>query len=127
MKKTAGFIIFFLFLNGCTAQRMDQDLAIANPIHSSEYKKIGDIFEVSLPINKTSGYVWKFSMSNPNVLQLINSSATNAKSDNKMGGSDVVVWKFQAINAGKVIINFDYLREWENRPNKTEKFEVNVN
>ncbi len=80
--------------------------------------------------NLSTGFSWRVSDSNPDVLQSGGppTYSENASETPKVGEPGVYIYNFTAKNAGQADVTFDYLREWETLtpPAKTLTFHVTV-
>jgi len=77
----------------------------------------GDLVQVALPGNPTTGYSWSVTMSNKDdtVLQQQGDPVYVQQSTDPslVGGGGTFTFTFKAVGPGQVILNFGYARPWE--------------
>ena len=96
--------------------------------------KEGQVFQVTLAANHTTGYKWVLAkMPDAKVVKLVNSEYVPAKPQTPDGKAPVgaggqEVWTFQAAGPGRAMIVLNYARPWEKdkQPAKSRSLEVEV-
>jgi inhibitor of cysteine peptidase len=94
----------------------------------------GQVFQVTLAANHTTGYKWMLAkMPDAKVVKLVNSEYVPAKPqapDGKapVGAGGEELWTFQAVGPGRAMIVLNYARPWEKdkKPAKSRSLEVEV-
>lgn len=94
----------------------------------------GQVFQVTLAANHTTGYKWMLAEApNPKVVKLVTSNFVLDKAEGpdgkpRMGVGGHELWTFQAVGPGRVMIVLHYLRTWEKdkKPAKIRSLEVEV-
>ncbi|MCB2190963.1 MAG: protease inhibitor I42 family protein [Deltaproteobacteria bacterium] len=105
----------------------------AGPTQTLVVKK-GQVFQVSLEANHTTGYKWMLAkVPNSKVVKLVTNNYQQAKAkspDGKplVGAGGHETWTFKAMGPGKAMIVLNYARPWEKdkEPAKTRSLEVEV-
>ncbi|MBU0651005.1 protease inhibitor I42 family protein [bacterium] len=91
--------------------------------------KVGDVFEVKLESNPSTGYTWAPYYAEERIsLDGIEYQPNN--SDEKIVGSGgVTVFKFKALKSSKTVMTFKYFRPWlgEESAVKIKKYKVYIN
>ena len=77
----------------------------------SLFVKGGDIVNVSIPENPTTGYRWAVDTVDASVLRLLNSTFSTS-SGLAIGGGGTRTMTFQAVGPGSTSINLKLWREW---------------
>ncbi len=97
--------------------------------------KVGEVMEVRLDANHTTGYSWVLAPMADSVPASHAVLASEGKvqyledsTENKVGVGGVEVWRFRALRAGKELLQFEYRRPWEKTAPaaKTVKFSITV-
>lgn len=86
--------------------------------------KYGEIFEISLPSNPTTGYEWNVILS-PGLLKINEKYDTNCK-QNMVGCGGVKIWTLRAVRSGKESFNGSYKRSWEAFPAEVVNYNITV-
>jgi inhibitor of cysteine peptidase len=118
----AGLMVYM----GCARQQ--ETLATdPNTITGNISAKVGESFNITLPSNLTTGYSWRMDELKPGVVKFDDSDykPTNT-AQGVVGSGGEEIFKFTAVGAGRVEINFEYVRPWEVGipPVKKARFEV---
>jgi inhibitor of cysteine peptidase len=85
--------------------------------------KFGDIFNLSLDSNPSTGYRWEIHF-DTNFLKLEETYFTPANS--KLGGGGKEYFSFLPLRYGKTTITMLYKRNWEKIEIKKEKFLIEI-
>lgn len=85
----------------------------------------GQVVEVSLPSNPTTGYQWAV-RGDPAPLVLVKSDFVAAQSDGRMGAGGTQKLRFKAAAAGTSEIVLDYKRPWEKDTPPAKTFTVKI-
>jgi predicted secreted protein len=76
---------------------------------------VGDVLEVRLDANHTTGYNWiVVPVVNPVLMRQGSAKYEEHPSGGKTAVGGVEVWRFKAMKAGKQGLQFEYRRPWEN-------------
>ena len=87
--------------------------------------KTGDILEVHLRSNPTTGYLWYVHPKSTPLLKLIGQSQTKAAQPG-VGRPIFQIFQFQAVGAGDGILLLHYIRSWEKPLPAEEQFDLHV-
>jgi inhibitor of cysteine peptidase len=85
---------------------------------------IGEIFEIRLPENPTTGFQWSLKSSGEPVCVPLGNVFEPTNGPPGHGGSHY--WRFQAAQVGQVNIELVYQRPWERDEKHGEKFTLHV-
>jgi predicted secreted protein len=85
----------------------------------------GDILEVHLKSNPTTGYMWYVHPKSTPLLKLIGQSQTQAPQPG-VGRPIFQIFSFQAVAAGKGVLLLHYVRSWEKPVPAEEQFDLRV-
>lgn len=89
--------------------------------------QVGDILEIALKENPTTGYVWKLNGDGSPVLKLENQSyQPNAVSNGMAGSGGTIIYTFKAASPGKAKVKLVCSRPWENKPIDNASFNITV-
>ncbi|MBU2519543.1 MAG: protease inhibitor I42 family protein [Proteobacteria bacterium] len=94
----------------------------------------GQVFQVTLAANHTTGYKWMLAKApDAKVVKLVTNNYVPDKAEGpdgkrRMGVGGHEVWTFQAMGQGRALISLLYLQPWEKdkKPAKTRSLEVEV-
>jgi predicted secreted protein len=87
--------------------------------------KTGDILEVHLRSNPTTGYMWYVHPKSTPLLKLIGQSQTQAAQPG-VGRPIFQIFQFQAVGAGDGVLLLHYIRTWEKPLPAEEQFDLHV-
>jgi predicted secreted protein len=87
--------------------------------------KPGDILEVHLKSNSTTGYMWYVHPKSTTRLKLIGQSQTQAQQPG-VGRPIFQIFRFQAVAVGDGVLLLHYIRAWEKPLPMEEQFELHV-
>lgn len=73
---------------------------------------IGDIGQVRLSGNPTTGYSWHYTISDSSILELSSERYQSQAEDGEAGAGWAYIWDFRALKAGTTTITFKYYRDW---------------
>ena len=99
---------------------------------STQQLKLGEVMEITLESNQSTGYSWFASVSNPDVLAQMGEpeyiEPTQSSSTMILGAPGTETFMFQGTDAGSATITLDYKRPWEKdvAPEKTITITVEV-
>lgn len=90
----------------------------------------GDVLEVRLPGNRTTGYLWEMNLpkSGKHPLTLVEQGTVGVEGSDgspKVGAPGLERFLFKAIHTGKQVLLFRYRRPWEKQP-PARTFELRV-
>ena len=85
--------------------------------------KLGDVFEVSLDSNPSTGYQWDVDFDS-DFLKIKEKSYMPLSP--KLGGGGKEHFSFLSLKHGKTTITLQYKRSWEEKVIKKEKFEIEI-
>ena len=84
---------------------------------------VGEIIEVRLPENRTTGFQWVVESSAKGVLSLI---SEEMEPGSKIGEPGVHRWHFRTERAGSDRIELSYRRPWERKEKPQRSFALDV-
>ena len=87
--------------------------------------EVGDILEVVLPANPSTGYMWEAGFYNQTVLKP-NGEPEFSSSSAKLGAQGSQKLHFEAIGEGETELVLVYRRSFENEGRNPQTFQVNV-
>ena len=87
--------------------------------------KTGDVLEVQLTSNPTTGYEWSVMPQSTPLLKLTSSSQTKP-SQSGVGRPITQMFKFQAAGKGSGVLLLHYVRSWEKPAADEQQFKLNV-
>jgi len=87
--------------------------------------KAGDVFEVRLKANPTTGFMWYLHKKSTPLLKLVSQSQTEAKEPGE-GRPIFQTFKFEAKRAGDGVLLLHYVRSWEKPADAEEQFDLHV-
>jgi inhibitor of cysteine peptidase len=87
--------------------------------------KTGDILEVHLKSNPTTGYTWYVHPKSTPLLKLIGQAQTQAPQPG-VGRPIFQIFRFQAVSAGNGVLLLHYVRSWEKPVPAEEEFDLHV-
>ncbi len=127
IRKLTGIlvVIAFTILAGCAVRqpvplRVNGDMAAAI--------EIGQMLEVELATNPTTGYSWQLEVSPPDgIVRRVGEGDYSASSD-LVGAGGTTLYRFTGDEKGQAIVVFKYLRTWEKgiAPVKTYNLTITV-
>ncbi|SDQ21661.1 Predicted secreted protein [Pseudoxanthomonas sp. CF385] len=92
--------------------------------------RIGQVLEIALTANASTGYQWEFTEDGAPVLSRTTGPATPPPMDTQPpmpGASSIARWWFRADKAGKTTVRMVYRRPWETVPPvEVVEYEVDV-
>jgi len=85
---------------------------------------VGEVVELSLPENRTTGFHWELKAKGGPVFELVKDEFEPAKGPPGQGG--VHRWQFKAVRAGSGEIQLQYRRHWEQNAAPARNYRVSV-
>lgn len=86
--------------------------------------KVGDIVQINLDQNASTGYEWKTTV--PDGLQFEDKTVVTPQ-DALTGSPSKAIWTFKVLKTGKYELKFDYSRSWETQePAKSANYVIEV-
>jgi len=92
---------------------------------SSIQLKLGDILEVHLRSNPTTGYSWYVHPKSTQLLKLLGQSQAQSRQPG-VGRPILQVFRFQAVANGDGTLLLHYIRTWERQTTNEEQYDVQV-
>ncbi|MFH5835360.1 protease inhibitor I42 family protein [Proteiniclasticum sp. C24MP] len=87
----------------------------------------GDTLTIALEENPTTGFCWSYTISDENVIHLVEDGYTAESNDpNVVGGGGMHQYTFEGLKAGEVTLVFDYYKSWEGVETAEEHIEYIV-
>lgn len=88
---------------------------------------VGDIIQIELEENGTTGYVWQIDNLDKTYFELVSEDTKKTTADNNIAGAPVIgIWQIKALKQGSSSIKMDYFRPWEGRESAIDHFVVNL-
>jgi predicted secreted protein len=87
--------------------------------------EIGDKIRAKLCSNPTTGFKWKYEMSNENVLNEEDYDFEEPKGD-VAGAAGIEVWTFEAVNRGTTEVLMAYSQPWEGSEKEEWTYSITV-
>ncbi len=91
----------------------------------SVHLKMGDILEVHLHSNPTTGYKWYIHPKSTRLLRLVGQSQTQVREPG-VGRPLLQVFRFQAVAIGDGVLLLHYIRVWERQLSYEEQYSVRI-
>ncbi|MBN1192370.1 MAG: protease inhibitor I42 family protein [Coriobacteriia bacterium] len=112
-----------LVLSGC-----DDDVKLDEGADGSTVAlRAGDVLELTLGSNRTTGYAWE-AVQVPDCLEQSGEPEYESKGmPGMMGAPGEETWRFTASEAGEGTLLLEYRRSWETEQDPAQTFEVEVN
>lgn len=115
MKKIVYSLLMVLMFSGC-ANVETYNLKYADSGKTLKLA-LGDMVNVELPENPTTGYSWAF-FTNPEPQNIITNITESYRqynvAENMVGVGGIKIFSFKATHPGKVTVTGYYYRPWEN-------------
>jgi predicted secreted protein len=86
---------------------------------------MGDVLDVRLRSNPTTGYMWYVHPKSTPLLRLIGHSPTQTPQPG-VGRPIFQVFRFQAVGAGEGVLLLHYIRSWERPTQDEEQYDLRV-
>ncbi len=116
-------VLLLVFLSACAAQKK------AAPPPASKTVTAGELFDIRLPANPTTGFRWQVGALDEKVVRLVDTryEATGSGSG-AMGAGGTDIFTFVGVARGRGNISLVYLRPWEKgvAPARTADYSVDV-
>ncbi|MDR3776675.1 MAG: protease inhibitor I42 family protein [Terracidiphilus sp.] len=87
--------------------------------------KAGDVLELRLKSNPSTGYMWSVLPESTPLLKLVDTSQT-APTKPGVGRPIFQIFRFQAEHSGEGILLLHYVRSWEKPAADEQQFEIHV-
>jgi predicted secreted protein len=89
--------------------------------------KAGEVFQIELEENGSTGYVWQIDNLDQNYFELLSEDTKKTTTDNNLVGAPVIgIWQIKALKQGSSSIKMDYSRPWEGKESAVDHFAVNL-
>ncbi|MGC3964286.1 MAG: protease inhibitor I42 family protein [Rhodocyclaceae bacterium] len=111
-----------------SAQRANVSLSDADS-GADRFVKAGDIIEISLPANHTTGFTWGFVADSATTVVSLGQPQYVQNAGTGLGRGGVEKWRFRANRAGTQTLRFEYRRPADRTtpPSRTASFNIRVN
>lgn len=106
-------------------QRADYDLTEADNGEIVAVEQVGEVVQVTLEGNPSTGYLWEVDAVDETILQPVGEPEFRASSD-RVGAGGLRILRFQAVAAGRTVMRLVYRRPWESDVEPLETFEVQI-
>jgi inhibitor of cysteine peptidase len=127
----AGTLLVLLLsfvLASCTRPQPNPPKEVSilwSEIDQSVGLEVGDILEVVLPANPSTGYIWEVGFYNQSVLKLYGEPEFSSSSAN-LGAEESQKLHFEAIGEGETELVLVYRQSWEKATEPLKTFEVTI-
>ena len=119
------YIVFLLTLFGCTPATITVDESSKKEIVCL---KKGDILEIILGTNPSTGYEWSVVNIDSTKLKIVSESyIANQVNRAVVGGGGNKIYLFKTISKGNTAIELIYFRSFEKEIPPKKKFHINLN
>jgi inhibitor of cysteine peptidase len=129
LKVGTSLILLVSFLLASCAQPqpdLPKEVSILwSEIEQSVGLEIGDILEIVLPANPSTGYIWEVGFYNQSVLEPYGEPEFSSASTN-LGAEESQKLHFEAIGEGETEVVLVYRRSFENEDEAQQTFQVQV-
>jgi inhibitor of cysteine peptidase len=85
---------------------------------------VGDMLDVHLPENASTGYRWETDSFDPKLVEFVNKSADTPPGP--PGTPGMAVFQFRVIAAGSSAVSLKYWRQWEGDKSIVKRFRVTI-
>ena len=118
------FMVFIFILIGCSTTTITIN---ENNLKENYSLRQGDIVEVVLNANPSTGYEWQIVNIDTSKVKIVNKTYTaNNVNKDKVGSGGIMTYHFEAISKGNTAINITYFRSFEKELPPKKKFEINL-
>lgn len=115
--------IIVLFESIISSSAQGETILSEKDANSTVVLKVGEIFQVVLPGNPTTGYNWEMVSGNIAILRQIGEREFKRDSE-LIGSGGKFVFTFEAASPGQAIIRLIYHRPWERNIPPANTFEI---
>ena len=88
--------------------------------------RVGDVLEVTLPGNPTTGYTWEVDTGDAAILRPSGEAEFQSEGTAVVGGGGALTLRFEAVAAGQTPLKLVYHRPFETGVAPAQTFEVSV-
>jgi inhibitor of cysteine peptidase len=123
------FLLFSLVLASCARPQPDlpKEVSISwSELDQSVGLAVGDILEVVLPANPSTGYAWEAGFYNQSVLKPYGEPEFWSITKEELGAKEWQTLHFEAIGEGETELDLAYRRSFENEEGDQQIFQVYV-
>lgn len=85
--------------------------------------RVGEEAQVELPANRTTGFTWRPAGDTGNVA--VEEQGYEVRSA-AVGGGGIQRFRLTGVRPGTTVLRFEYVQPWENVPERTSEFQVEV-
>ena len=139
-----GLVVGVVLLAGCAAAGdevrpapVEEDTSKAQDpattpepvVYESREVELGEMFEIVLEANATTGYSWELIEIDDDVVQLMESEyIADPNAEGLVGKGGKTVFRFEAVGSGQTALKIVYRRSWETdvEPLRTQIVQVTV-
>lgn len=122
------FLLITLILAACARQTPQPPVEVMiteQPVEQSVGLEVGNILEVVLPANPSTGYRWEVGLYNHSVLKQVGEPEFIQTSTN-LGAEEDQVFHFEAIDTGETELKFEYRQPYEPEAEVQKTFSASV-
>jgi inhibitor of cysteine peptidase len=88
--------------------------------------KTGQILEVALPSNPTTGYTWEIIKIDPEMLEVDGKPLYDSPKTNRQGDGTIQRLRFRGVKAGATEVMLGYRRPWEKESKNLNNWNISV-
>ena len=119
-----NFMVFLFILIGCSPTTI---IINENNLKEKYSLRKGDIVEVILNANPSTGYKWDIVTVDTVKVKIVDETYTaKTVNENIVGSGGTKIYHFKAINKGSTVIELNYYRPFEKELPPNKKFYVNL-
>jgi len=118
-------IILLLLATACSPAPSDMLVLTEKDEGTTVEVQQGQIFQVTLQGNMTTGYNWIVAPLDPAILEVQGDPEFKPDS-NLVGSPGTISYKFKALSTGEVTLHLDYQRPWEETIPPEKTYEVTI-
>jgi len=118
-------VVFFLLLISALSASAATQVMTDKDKGATVHLKMGDVLELQLSSNPTTGYEWSVHPQSTPLLKLKNQSQTQATQPG-VGRPIVQIFRFQPTGPGTGTLLMHYVRSWEKPDPNEEQYDLHV-
>lgn len=120
-------LFFFMSISSFASEGEKYNLDNSDVVPSSKVVKAGDVFQIALPANITTGYSWVIRTFPAQVALTGMEYVLNPECEKgAVGCKGVTILYFKAVSPGKGPLGLQYVRTWESIPEDIKTIEIIV-
>jgi predicted secreted protein len=117
------FLLIFLLAAACSPEEPEMIILTENNASETVEVQEGQVFQVVLEGNLTTGYNWVLAPQEPVLVEPQGDPEYKAASE-LLGSPGTITFTLKAISPGETTLHFDYKRPWEETTKPEKTYEV---